>query len=117
MLATFLSLAAGETLSLRRTKSTNPMSIASVDGNWVKGTARINTRLYAFSAKVYPEPSTFGIENGNVSKLHVTDESREETVVNYSRGWDINNAPKVSEAIVGRLEEEDVLAAVRDEVT
>lgn len=58
---------------------------------------------YTFQAKVYDEPSTFGINDGRVSKLMVWDEVvRQEksniftaSIINYDRGWDI--MPKTEE--------------------
>lgn len=38
-------------------------------------------------AKVFDEPSDFGIERGRVSKLFITDASGE-CVASYERGWD-----------------------------
>ena len=40
---------------------------------------------YAFAAKVYDDSSTFGIDNGRVSKLGLYQGDRE--VVDYERGW------------------------------
>lgn len=53
------------------------------DSNWVNGTVG----EYTFEAKLFDDPSSFGIGNGRVSKLsiyHTTD-----CIVNYDRGWDI----------------------------
>ena len=59
--------------------------ITQVDGNWQIGTIDGIT----FNAKVYDEPSEFGIRNGNVSKLWV------KGILNYDRGWD--QRPKTDE--------------------
>ena len=61
--------------------------------NWVAGTVD----KYNFSAKLFDEGSTFGINDGRVSKLSIHDEKvRQEQmnffvacIVNYDRGWDI----------------------------
>lgn len=60
--------------------------------NWVGG----NVGKYRFQSKLFDEGSTFGIENGRVSKLAIWDEQvRQEKknffagcLVNYDRGWD-----------------------------
>lgn len=41
-------------------------------------------------AKVYDEPSKYGIDGGRVSKLYVFDTEREECICNYDRGWDVD---------------------------
>ena len=48
---------------------------------------------YSFSAKVYDEPSQFGIEGGKISKLQVNKDGQQ--VMNYDRGWD--DKPKNAE--------------------
>jgi len=57
---------------------------------------------YKFQAKVYDEPSEYGINDGRVSKLCVYDDVKrlEEslvaaTIISYDRGWDIE--PKTEE--------------------
>jgi len=40
------------------------------------------------SAKVYKEPSQYGIDGGRISKLEIIDKDNN-TLVNYDRGWDI----------------------------
>jgi len=60
---------------------------------WIKG----KIGKYTFSAKVYDLPSTFGINNGRVSKLGIYDDEQRRRegnyfascIVNYDRGWDI----------------------------
>jgi hypothetical protein len=92
------------------------MDITSIEENWVRGTLRVNSRLFAFSAKVYAEPSKdFGITkyggDGHISKLTVTDERNEEVVINYDRGWDVD-ASAHSEKIVAALESDEVISGV-----
>lgn len=41
---------------------------------------------YSGSAKVYDDPSKFGINNGRVSKLWLT--YKGQPILNYDRGWD-----------------------------
>jgi hypothetical protein len=66
----------------------------SVDGNsyWTSG--KITTMPgYTFTAKVYDEPSSHGIEGGKISKLQIKKDGKQ--VVNYDRGWD--ERPKTPE--------------------
>ena len=62
------------------------------NGNWVEGTYG----EYKYQAKIYTEPSDYGIDNGHVSKLCITlnGDSWANTVVNYDRGWDIGKGKK-----------------------
>ena len=61
------------------------------DGNWIEG----SLGKFKFSAKVFSEPSTFGIKDGHISKLQICDASQERwglggsCFLNYDRGWDI----------------------------
>lgn len=55
------------------------------DPKWVKGT--IGT--YTFEAVVFDEGSSYGIDEGRVSKLWVWgDEGRRNEIFAYDRGWD-----------------------------
>lgn len=57
--------------------------------NWVEG----KVENYKFSAKIFDEGSEFGINEGRVSKLCIADE-KDECIVNYDRGWDIEPEEK-----------------------
>lgn len=61
--------------------------VTKESGGWQKGT----TADYEFEAKVYDEPSEYGIENGRVSKLWVYKvvNGKKQTAFNYDRGWDV----------------------------
>lgn len=74
---------------------------AEIEGRWVQ-------------AKVYDEPSSYGINNGRVSKLAVGKESFRDSnkpffdqmCYNYDRGLDFDNAPKgLIDKIVNQLEQ------------
>lgn len=41
--------------------------------NWTKGEASIGKKLFYFEIKHFEEPSEFGIQNGRISKLHITE--------------------------------------------
>jgi len=57
--------------------------------NWVKGIVGD----YKFEAKLFDEPSMYGINDGRVSKLSITDKQNN-WVINYDRGWDIEVTKK-----------------------
>lgn len=72
---------------------------------WLSGDCNINDHGYHFNAKVYQEPSEFGINGGKVSKLCIGDD--EKCILNYDRGWDILDpmiTPDILEDIVEALE-------------
>lgn len=80
------------------------------DSNWVKG----KVGSYVFEAKLFDDSSTFGINNGRVSKLSIyNDEKRLKDgffpacIVNYDRGWDIRPTKenrKIFKAVLAALE-------------
>lgn len=55
---------------------------------WEQGT----TNGYKWQAKVYDEPSHYGIDGGRVSKLSICNADKT-CVYNYDRGLDFDNAP------------------------
>ena len=60
------------------------------DTNWTRGTATLpNGRRFIFDIKHFKEPSSFGIEEGRISKLFIMTEVRRSTVALYDRGWDV----------------------------
>lgn len=73
-------------------------TIASFTGrdgsNWIKGRLKDQKLDVSFEMKVFAETSSFGIEDGRISKLFVY-EGKEWTrdwdtcLINYDRGWDI----------------------------
>lgn len=70
--------------------------------NWYIGTIE----NYNISAKVYSQPSQYGIDSGRISKLNITDYEGN-TIANYDRGWDV--IPKeeykdLYEKVMGSLE-------------
>ncbi len=54
------------------------------EDNWVSG--QISDAI-TFDAKVFDEPSVFGINKGKVSKLKIFENGK--WIVNFDRGWDI----------------------------
>lgn len=59
----------------------------SMDSSWVNGTVD----RFTFEAKLFDNPSCFGINDGRVSKLNIAN-AMGRWVVNYDRGWDIKPA-------------------------
>ena len=60
------------------------------DTNWTRGTATLpNGRRFIFEIKHFKEPSSFGIEEGRISKLFIMTEVRRSTVALYDRCWDV----------------------------
>jgi len=58
------------------------------DEGWVSAIVSNIEKLYFFEAKLFDEPSKFGIDNGRISKLTMWYMPGED-MVNYDRGWDI----------------------------
>lgn len=56
---------------------------------------------YGFQAKVYDQPSKFGIEGGKISKLDVTKDG--ELVGRYDRGWDLKPRTAADKEAVRRI--------------
>lgn len=73
------------------TKETKNFYIVGIDENWI--TISINNRYEAF-CKVFAEESDYGINQGRISKLQVKDTKKGDTIYNYDRGLDFDNAPK-----------------------
>jgi len=87
-------------------KATNDNKITklrspSSDRHWIKGVIPINKNsYYDFEAKVYNEPSKYGIKKGRVSKLLIhkvkvdykhpwdNDLHKKAEILSYDRGWD-----------------------------
>ncbi len=82
----------------------NNKTITAIFTKWVKGENWVSGTVgdYRFNAKLFDEDSTFGINNGRVSKLSIWNEDirqKEQNffagcIVNYDRGWDIKPVKK-----------------------
>lgn len=55
---------------------------------WVDGYVEVLGSKIFYTAKVYDEPSRFGINKGRISKLHCGINGTE--ILSYERGWDID---------------------------
>ena len=58
----------------------------SKSDNWVGGELEYNGATYKVRAKVFDEPSRYGINNGRISKLWVKEDGYP-VVIDYDRGW------------------------------
>lgn len=54
---------------------------------WREGKFEIDRVLLEYSAKVYGEPSKYGINGGRTSKLEIKRCDNNETIVFYDRCW------------------------------
>lgn len=62
--------------------------------NWVCGKYEFRGITYSFQAKVFPNPSLYGIRGGRVSKLWVKNLKSKSVVISYDRGHVQGNARK-----------------------
>lgn len=58
----------------------------SKSDNWVSGELEYNGATYKVQAKVFDEPSQYGINNGRISKLWVKEDGYP-VAIDYDRGW------------------------------
>lgn len=94
------------------------------DSNWVNGTVTVDDGSeFRFVAKVYDEPSCFGIETdrfpggGNISKLAVyrTGDMHDSRVLSYERGWD-EEEETPDDSPIGEEKAEAIITAIADEL-
>lgn len=95
------------------------------DSGWVHGNVTVDDGSeFEFGAKVYDEPSQFGIETnrfpggGNISKLDVSraDNGYEPRVLTYDRGWDYDYGETPEDSPIGREKAEAIIDAIADEL-
>ena len=87
-------------------------------GIWTDGGASINGRHFSFYVKWFEVPSKYGINNGKVSKLFIEELNyNEETkqwsktlLIQYDRGWPMDDDEKVLEKYTPNGKDEDTLA-------
>lgn len=91
--------------------------------NWIKGTVTVDDGSeFEFGAKVYDEPSCFGIETdrfpngGNISKLGVYSANDLHDVLNYDRGWDDGQEDNPLDSPIGEEKAEAIIDAIADEL-
>jgi hypothetical protein len=54
---------------------------------WKEGALKVNNSWFHYWIKVFEAPSTFGIDEGKISKLML--KRKGQIVCNYERGWDV----------------------------
>lgn len=96
------------------------------NSNWVHGTVTVDDgSKFDFEAKVYDEPSQFGIETdrfpggGNISKLGVSRAGGDwysSQVLTYDRGWDEGCEGSPLDSPIGQEKAEAIIAAISDEL-
>lgn len=81
------------------------VQVIKYEGPWL--TARVQGRK--IQAKIFDEGSRFGINNGRISKLHISRKGAEglglrDACYNYDRGADVDEGDPVVDKIVSELE-------------
>ncbi len=56
---------------------------------WHSGTLEIGKSIFTYYVKVYGEGSSYGIEDGRISKLMLKRDNK--VLCNYDRGWEIRS--------------------------
>lgn len=94
------------------------------NSNWIHGTVTVDDGSeFDFEAKVYDEPSQFGIETarfpggGNIRKLGVSraDNGYDPQVLAYDRGWD-EEEETPDDSPIGKEKAEAIVSAIADEL-
>lgn len=55
---------------------------------WRQGKITLGDYVFSFEAKIFDEPSQFGINEGCISKLFVKQQGSRDYIISYDRGWD-----------------------------
>ena len=106
-------------------KATAEVKKRRSDRNWVNGIVIVDDgSKFKFEAKVYDEPSCFGIETdrfpsgGNISKLAVyhTGDMHDPWALNYDRGWDEGQEDNPLDSPIGQEKAEAIIDAIADEL-
>ena len=64
------------------------------------GYIRLGSYAFDFEAKVFEEGSQFGINEGRVSKLCISEQNENVCLVSYDRGWDLKPQDRLSEILL-----------------
>ena len=80
----------------------NITGTAQACNEWTFATATANGKEYRIMMVRFEEPSNYGIRQGRISKLWVTDADRKETV-NYDRGWDMRPVSAEAKAVLAAI--------------
>lgn len=73
------------------------------NSNWVSGVYEYRGIKYNFGAKIFPEPSDFGIDEGHISKLSIENMKTGQLVISYDRGHNYGDSRKYSRGMVKEL--------------
>lgn len=84
-------------VNLKKSKKLYPYS------NWVSGIYEYRGVKYNFEAKIYPEPSDFGINEGHISKLYIENMVTEQLIISYDRGHDYGDSERYNRGMVKEL--------------
>lgn len=104
-------------------KATVEIKSRRSDRNWINGTVTIDDGSeFVFDAKVYDEPSCFGIETdrfpggGNISKLGVSrvGDRYSPEVLTYDRGWDEGCEDSPLDTPIGEEKAEAIITAIAE---
>ena len=80
----------------------NITGTAQACNEWTFATATANGKEYRIMMVRFEEPSIYGIRQGRISKLWLTDADRQETV-NYDRGWDMRPVSVEAKAVLAAI--------------
>lgn len=69
---------------------------------WVKGKVDFNGDEYDYQAKVFDDPSLYGIEEGRVSKLKIDNEDGF-CIARYDRRWEVSPESKDDKKVLKRV--------------
>lgn len=75
------------------------VGLSDIKDNWYIGIVTLPSgKKYEYNAKVYDEPSDYGIDCGKISKLCFWELGKNwgSCLCNYDRGWDVK--PKTADA-------------------
>lgn len=106
-------------------KATAKINGRRSDSGWVHGRVSVDDGSeFEFCAKVYDDPSQFGIETnrfpggGNISKLGVSraDNGYEPQVLTYDRRWDYDYGETPDDSPIGQEKAEAIIDAIVDEL-
>ena len=104
-------------------KATAEVKSRRSNRNWIKGTVTVDDGSeFVFDAKVYDEPSCFGIETGrfpgggNISKLCVSraGDRYSPQVLSYDRGWDEGCEDSPLDTPIGEEKAEAIITAIAE---
>lgn len=73
------------------------------NSNWVSGIYEYRGVEYNFEAKIFPEPSDFGINGGHISKLYIENMVTKQLIISYDRGHNHGDSERYNRGMVKEL--------------